>query len=312
VGINQIKMQQTITELSSIKDFIRFGVSLMESENVFYGHGTNNSYDEMIYLIYGYLNLPFEKVDFYLNTKLISSEKKEIIDLLTKRIYKNIPIAYLINKAYLNGFEFYVDHRAIIPRSFLANIILNNNLSTYIEHPELVENVLDLCTGNGSLAIIAAHYFYDADIIASDISNDALDVAQINIEKYNLKDNITLIKSDLFTNLIQYKNKFDLIITNPPYVETSIMNNLPKEYLHEPEISLIGGVTGIDIVIKIIEQARYYLNDFGVLLLEMGDNRYELEERYPNLKLKWFETENNDGFIFVVTKDALDEYFKNE
>ena len=305
-------MQQTITELSSIKDFIRFGVSLMESENVFYGHGTNNSYDEMIYLIYGYLNLPFEKVDFYLNTKLISSEKKEIIDLLTKRIYKNIPIAYLINKAYLNGFEFYVDHRAIIPRSFLANIILNNNLSTYIEHPELVENVLDLCTGNGSLAIIAAHYFYDADIIASDISNDALDVAQINIEKYNLKDNITLIKSDLFTNLIQYKNKFDLIITNPPYVETSIMNNLPKEYLHEPEISLIGGVTGIDIVIKIIEQARYYLNDFGVLLLEMGDNRYELEERYPNLKLKWFETENNDGFIFVVTKDALDEYFKNE
>ncbi len=312
MGINQIKMQQTITELSSIKDFIRFGVSLMESENVFYGHGTNNSYDEMIYLIYGYLNLPFEKVDFYLNTKLISSEKKEIIDLLTKRIYKNIPIAYLINKAYLNGFEFYVDHRAIIPRSFLANIILNNNLSTYIEHPELVENVLDLCTGNGSLAIIAAHYFYDADIIASDISNDALDVAQINIEKYNLKDNITLIKSDLFTNLIQYKNKFDLIITNPPYVETSIMNNLPKEYLHEPEISLIGGVTGIDIVIKIIEQARYYLNDFGVLLLEMGDNRYELEERYPNLKLKWFETENNDGFIFVVTKDALDEYFKNE
>lgn len=310
--INQIKLEQAINELSSIKDFIRFGVSLMENTNIFYGHGTNNSYDEMIYLIYGYLNLPFEKVEFYLDSKLTNHERKDIITLLQQRIYKNIPVAYLINKAYLNGFEFYVDNRAIIPRSFLASIILNNQLSDYIEHAEIVENVLDLCTGNGSLAIIAAHYFYDANIIASDISEDALDVAKINIEKYNLESHIKPIKSNLFDNLKQYQNKFDLIISNPPYVDKSIMNNLPQEYLHEPEISLAGGINGIDIVCEIIKQASNYLTDFGILLIEMGDNRYELEEKYPNLELKWFETENNDGFIFVATKNILEKYFEDE
>lgn len=308
--INQIKMQEAITELETIKDFIRLGVSLMESENIFYGHGTTNSYDEIIYLIYGLLNLDFNKVDFYLDTRLTDYEKKQIIELLDKRIYNNVPVAYLINKSYLQGFEFYIDERAIIPRSFLANIILNNQLSPYIEHPELVENVLDLCTGNGSLAIIAAHYFYEANIIASDISVDAIDVAKINLENYGLQDYITLIQSDLLTNLNQYKNKFDLIITNPPYVDTSIMNALPKEYEYEPKLSLAGGDNGISIVCKIIEEARYYLNEFGVLLVEMGDNRYELERKYPNLELQWFDS--NDGFIFVVTKNILDEYFGNE
>jgi ribosomal protein L3 glutamine methyltransferase len=308
---NIIKLDET-TELDTIKDFIRFGVSIMEQSTIFYGHGTDNSFDEMIYLIYGYLNLPFDKLEFYLDTKLTKKEKIAICELLNKRIYQNIPTAYLINKAYLNNFEFYIDTRSIIPRSFIANIILNDQLLPYIEHRELVTNVLDLCTGNSSLAIIAAHYFYDSNVVASDISQDALDIAQINIDNYNLNHVITPIKSNLFDELDQYQNTFDVIISNPPYVDNHRMEKLPAEYLYEPQLSLAGGTNGIELVEKILVQASYYLNDFGILIIEMGDNKEELEDKYPELELKWFDTENNEGFIFLVTKEVLVEYFNNE
>jgi ribosomal protein L3 glutamine methyltransferase len=306
---NLIKIEDVKIELTTIRDFIRFGITKMSQVQIFYGHGTDNSFDEIIYLVYGYLNLPFDNFEFYLDTRLTGDEKELLLELLNKRLYQNIPTAYLINKAYLNGFEFYVDERTIIPRSFIANIILNKQLDEYIEHPEMIGCVLDLCTGNGSLAIIAANYFYDANIIATDINQDALDVASINIEKHHLEDVISLIKSNLFEELTSYKNTFDLIISNPPYVDRMRIQNLPKEYLYEPNISLDGGECGIEFISTILEQSRYYLNDFGILLVEMGDNRSELEVKYPGLNLKWFDTKHNDGFIFMVTKDILIEYF---
>lgn len=294
---------------TTIRDFIRFMVSSFESHNLSYGHGTDNSFDEAVYLVLKSLNLPIDQLEPYMDAKLLDSEIDNLIDVCFNRVVDRIPASYITKEAVYLGYKLYVDKRVIIPRSYIGELILNNNLDDYIEHPELVHSVLDLCTGNGSLAIIATEYFYDSQVVAVDIDSDALDVAKINAERYGLEDSITLIESDLFTNLHEYKHAFDIIITNPPYVDTLKMNSLPEEYLYEPRVSLAGGDDGLLLVDRIVKNARHYLSDFGILVLEMGDNRSELEKKYNGLDFKWLDTENGDGFVFVLTKYDLDNYF---
>jgi ribosomal protein L3 glutamine methyltransferase len=295
--------------LVTLRDYIRYAVSEFRKNNLFFGHGTTNAYDEAVFLVLQSLSLPLEQLEPFFDAKLLPEEKAIILERIKRRVDERIPLSYITNEAYLQGYSFYVDKRVIIPRSFIAEHIVNNQLDEWIEHPELVNNVLDLCTGNGSLATIAAHHYYDAEVVASDISEDALDVATINIERNQVTDRVTLIKSDLFNELGDYFETFDLILTNPPYVDTRRMELLPKEYLYEPNLALFGGADGLEFVDKILKQSKYYLSDFGVLVVEMGDNRFELEQMYPDLPFKWLESVSGDGVVFVLTKADLIDYF---
>lgn len=297
------------TTFETVRDFLRYAVSEFRKNDLFFGHGTTNAYDEAVSLLLQTLDLPIDRLEPFLDSKLLSSEKELILSRIKTRIEKRLPLPYITNRAYLQGFEFYVDERVIVPRSYLAEIIMKNQLEPWVEHPELIHNALDLCTGNGSLATIIANYFYDANVVAADISDDALAVAAINMKRNHLEDVVKLVQSDLFRNLDDYMGMFDLIATNPPYVDKRRMDGLTAEYKFEPTIALFGGDDGLEFVDKILRQARYYLNKLGILVVEMGDNRFELEERYPDLRLEWLETEAGDGFVFVVTKEELEDYF---
>jgi ribosomal protein L3 glutamine methyltransferase len=274
---------QEITTLtatfSTIRDIIRFMVSTFNEHELYYGHGTTNAFDEAVYLTLATLHLPIDDINPYWDAKLLPSEIQTLITVCKKRAIDKMPAPYITGKSYFMGYEFYV------------------------------HNTLDLCTGNGSLAIIAADYFYESHVVASDIDKNALTVAKTNIQKHGLEDRITTVSSDLFNKLNKYKNTFDLIITNPPYVDTEIMSTLPKEYLHEPHISLDGGADGLLLIDSILKNARDYLAPFGVLVVEMGNNQQELINKYSELNITWLDTSNNEGFVFVVTKQDLDQYY---
>jgi ribosomal protein L3 glutamine methyltransferase len=296
--------------LTTIRDMIRFMVSKFNQYNLSYGHGTTNAFDEAVYLVLHTLHLPIDELEPYYDAKLLEDEIKQLVEVCKLRVKDRLPAPYITNNAYFLGYQFYVDKRVIIPRSFIGELIVNQQLDEYVEHPELVHNILDLCTGNGSLAIIAADYFYDSKVIASDIDNNALEVAKINVNQHRLEERIELRQSNLFDNLNEFKGKFDLIITNPPYVDQLRMNSLPAEYLHEPSISLAGGDDGLQLVDSIIKNSRQFLTEFGILVLEMGDNQFELESKHKGLEFKWLESESCDGIVFMLTKNDLDTYFK--
>lgn len=295
--------------LVTIRDWLRYAVSQFKKNGLYFGHGTTNAYDEAVCLILQSLNLPIDQLEPYLDAKLLADEKNLLLERIKERIEKRIPLPYITHEAWLQGYSFYVDQRVIIPRSFIAEIILNDQLAEWIEHPELVHCALDLCTGNGSLATIVADYFYDAEVVASDISDDALSVAEINLKRNQLDGKVDLVKSDLFKSLGDYLGAFDLIVTNPPYVDDRRMESLAPEYKYEPSLALFGGSGGLDLVDKILRQAKHYLTDAGILVLEMGDNRDELEDRYPDLNFKWMETLSGDGFVFVLSRADLEDYF---
>lgn len=305
-NLNNAIFEEAQKKLSTIADCIRFAVSQFNAYELFFGHGTLNAYDEAVYLILHTLKLPLNQLEPYLNARLLDHEIENIINVIKIRCLKRLPSAYITNEAFLKEYSFYIDERAIIPRSFIAEIILNDNLAPWIEHPELVHNILDLCTGNGSLAVIAADYFYDSNVIASDIDTNALAIANINIERHNLKNRIKVIQSNLFENLQGLQ--FDLIITNPPYVDQKRIDSLPPEYLHEPQIALTGGNNGLVFIDNILTTAKNHLTDFGILVVEMGDNRKELEDSYPKFAFNWLNLQN-DGVVFVLTKNELDNYF---
>lgn len=300
-------LKEAGNKLKTVRDVLRFGISLFNQHDLYYGHGTTNVYDEVVYLILQSLNLPLDVLEPYLDAVLLESEIELILGRFKKRAVDGVPSAYITKEAILQGYSFYVDERVIIPRSFIPEIILNDGLKPWIEHEELVHSVLDLCTGNGSIAIIAADYFYDSEVVASDIDKNALAVAEINVNRHGLKDRVSLIESDLFVNL--GSEKFDLILTNPPYVDKERMDSLTKEYLFEPRHALAGGDSGLELVNKILNEAKQYLTQCGILVVEMGDNCIELEELYPGLDFTWLSTESGDGFVFVLTYSQLKEYF---
>jgi ribosomal protein L3 glutamine methyltransferase len=291
--------------LHTVRDLLRFAVSRFTEAELVFGHGTSNAWDEAAYLVLFALHLPRTELEPYLDARLVPAEVARVVDLIALRVETRKPAAYLTNEAWLGDFRFYVDERTIVPRSFIAELMLNDAFAPWVEYPELVHRALDMCTGSGCLAILAAHYFPDAQVDAVDLSPDALDVAEINVGEYGLTDRVQLIESDLFGGI--EGEKYDLIISNPPYVDAESVAELPAEYLHEPELSLGSGEDGLDATRVILERATEFLNPHGVLVVEIGHNRDELEAQFPQLPFVWLDTESGDGFVFLLTREMLVE-----
>jgi ribosomal protein L3 glutamine methyltransferase len=292
---------QAASTFTTLRDLLRFAVSRFNDAQLSYGHGTSNAYDEAAYLLLSTLKLPIDQLDPYLDARLLPDEVRDVVDMIEKRAEARIPVAYLTHEAWQGEFSFYVDERVLVPRSFIFEL-LGERLAPWIEHPELIHTALDLCTGSGCLAIQMAHHYPDAKIDAVDISLDALEVAALNVENYGLEDRIELIHTDMFRGL---EGRYDLIISNPPYVDADSVDELPPEYLHEPELALGSGEDGLDATREILRQAPDFLNEHGVLLVEIGHNRDVLEAAYPHLPFVWLETSGGDGFVFLLTREDL-------
>ncbi|WP_144372185.1 50S ribosomal protein L3 N(5)-glutamine methyltransferase [Vogesella urethralis] len=293
--------EEAASAFQTVRDLMRFAVSRFNEAELTYGHGTQNAYDEAAYLILSALNLPIQQLEPYLDARLLPGEVADVLALIRRRAEERVPVAYLTNEAWQGEFNFYVDERVLVPRSFIYEL-MGEPLAPWIEHPELVHRALDLCTGSGCLAIQMAHHYPDAEIDAVDISLDALEVASINIQNYGLEDRIQLIHSDLVEGL---EEPYDLIISNPPYVDAESVAALPAEYLHEPELALGSGEDGLDATHVILQNAARLLNPQGVLLVEIGHNRDVLEAAYPSLPFVWMETQSGDGFVFLLTREDL-------
>ncbi|KMJ53760.1 SAM-dependent methyltransferase [Vogesella sp. EB] len=292
---------EAASTFQTVRDLLRFAVSRFTDAGLTYGHGTSNAYDEAAYLILSTLKLPIDRLEPFLDAQLLPREVQQVVAMIERRAEERVPVAYLTNEAWQGEFNFYVDERVIVPRSFIFEL-LGEQLEPWIEHPELVHRALDLCTGSGCLAIQLAHHYPDADIDAVDISLDALEVASINVQNYGLEDRIQLIHSDLVEGL---EEPYDLIISNPPYVDAESVDALPAEYLHEPELALGSGEDGLDATHVILQNAARLLNPQGVLLVEIGHNRDVLEAAYPSLPFMWMETQSGDGFVFLLTREDL-------
>ena len=287
--------------LRTVRDVLRFAVSEFNRAGLFFGHGSDNAHDEAAYLILHSLDLPLDRLDPYLDAVLLPAERHDLLAKIQRRVTERLPVAYLTHQAWQGEFEFYVDDRVIVPRSFIYEL-LGDGLRPWIEYDELVHRALDLCTGSGCLAVQMAYHYPDAEIDAVDISLDALEVAAINVEDYGLEERINLIHTDLFEGL---EGTYDLIVSNPPYVDAESVAELPPEYLHEPELSLGSGDDGLDATRQILLYAAKYLNPKGVLLVEIGHNREVLEQAYPELPFTWLETSGGDGFVFLLTREQL-------
>lgn len=291
-----------LNELGTVRDWLRFTVSAFNEAKLSFGHGSASAYDEAAYLILHTLHLPLDTLDPFLDAKLIAKEKNTLLAMLEQRITKRIPAAYLTHEAWLGDFRFYVDKRVIVPRSFIAEL-LREQFAPWIDNEKIVANVLDLCTGSGCLAILAAHAFPDADVDAVDISSDALEVARRNIADYGLEERINIIQSDLFSKLTD--RQYDIIISNPPYVDAPSMAALPAEYRHEPQLALGSGADGLDVTREILKYAADYLKPNGLLVVEIGHNRPILEAAFPNLPFIWLDVSAGDEFVFMLRREDL-------
>lgn len=287
--------------LHTLRDCITWGAQAFEAAGLYYGHGTDNAWDEAVYLALYALKLPYDSPQEIGERTLNPEEKAKIQALYQTRITQKIPAPYLTHEANFGGLSFYVDERVLIPRSPMAEII-QKQFTPWIK-PDKIKNILDLCTGSGCIAVLCAEYFPEAKITATDISPDALDVAKINIQKYGLNKNINLINSNLFENIPA--QKFDVIISNPPYVDKEDMESLPAEYLHEPDLALKAGKDGLDLVKIILAKAKNYLSDHGILIVEVGNSADELIQQFPHLPFIWLEFEHGEGEVFLLNQKDL-------
>ena len=293
---------QAQAQLHTIRDLLRFAVSQFNKAGLHFGHGSATAYDEAAYLILKTLYLPLDQLEPFLDARVTDSECKQVLEIIERRVKDRIPAAYLTHEAWLGDFSFYVDERVIIPRSFIAEL-LQTQLAPWIAEPDHITAALDLCTGSGCLAILMAHAFENAHIDAADISPQALAVAHKNVQDYGLEHRIGLVESDLFSAL-QGKH-YDLIISNPPYVNAESMERLPQEYRHEPQNALASGDDGLEATRKILQQAARHLTDDGILIVEIGHNRDVLERAFPQLPFTWLETSGGDEFVFMLQREQL-------
>jgi ribosomal protein L3 glutamine methyltransferase len=293
----------TTTHLVTIRDYLRFAVSRFRAAKLEHGHGASNALDEAAFLILETLNLPVDDINPWLDAKLLPAERERLAGIIEARITTRKPAAYLTKRTYIHGVPFYVDERVIVPRSYIGELLFSGLFGgdghNLITHPEKIGSVLDLCTGSGCLAILAAGIFPNAGIDAVDLSADALDVARINVKDHDLEQRITLHQGDLFAPLA--KRKYDLIITNPPYVAAAEVATFPREYAHEPVMAHLGGIDGLDITRRILAEAPKHLNKGGGLLCEIGTGRENLEREFPKLKFFWLDTEESTGEVFWLT-----------
>ena len=293
---------QTPSQFETIRDLLRFATTQFNKAGLHFGHGSSNAFDEAVYLILKTLSLPLDQLEPFLDARLLDKERDQVLSVIDRRINDRVPAAYLTNEAWLGEYSFYVDERVIVPRSFIAEL-LQTQLAPWITEPEQIIRGLDLCTGSGCLAILMALYFENAQIDAVDISKPALEVAYKNVSHYGLEKRIHLIESDLFLSL---KNKrYDLIISNPPYVNAQSMSQLPREYQYEPQNALSSGIDGLDATREILKYAARHLTDQGLLIVEIGHNRETLETIYPNIPFHWLETSAGNEFVFLLQRDQL-------
>lgn len=293
---------QAESQLHTFRDLLRFSVSRLNEAGLFFGHGSSNAYDEAAYLILHTLHLPPDQMEIFLDARLTNMEVSQVLGIVKRRALEKIPAAYLTQEAWLGDFSFYVDKRVLVPRSFIAEL-LREQLSPWVSDPSSVHSALDLCTGSGCLAILLAHAFENATIDAIDISDEALEVANKNVEDYDLNPRVHLLQSDLFGAL--EGRLYDLIISNPPYVNAESMASLPEEYRHEPRNALASGNDGLEATKEILKRAADYLTNEGMLIVEIGHNRAALEESFPQTPFTWLETSAGDGFVFMLTRDHL-------
>jgi ribosomal protein L3 glutamine methyltransferase len=295
-------MSTLTQELETIRDWLRYAVSEFTRAELFFGHGTANAYDEAAYLILHTLRLPLDRLEPFLDARLTHGERERVVEVLGRRIDERVPAAYLTREAWLGDTRFYVDERVLIPRSYIAEL-LRDDLAPWIPDPAKIQTALDLGTGSGCLAILLAHHFPNADVDAVDISSDALAVALRNVAEHNVQGRVNLIRSDLLSNLTE--KRYDLIVSNPPYVTSIAMEELPREYRHEPRLALAGGDDGLDAVRTIVAQAGNFLTPEGLLVVEVGGNRAAAEAAFPRLPFVWLATDSSEDSVFLLRRADL-------
>ncbi|MGQ0579393.1 MAG: 50S ribosomal protein L3 N(5)-glutamine methyltransferase [Betaproteobacteria bacterium] len=285
----------------TVRDWLHFAVRRFSEAGLSFGHGTTRAYDEAAYLILHTLKLPLDRLNPFLDKALSAEEIEAVRRVLRLRVEKRVPAAYLTNEAWLGEFRFYVDERVIVPRSYIAEL-LRDELSPWVKDPISVGAALDLCTGSGCLAILLARAFPNARVDATELSAGALEVAARNVADYGLEDRIGLVRGDLFAGL---SRPYELIVSNPPYVNAESMAALPPEYRAEPQMALAGGRDGLDIVRRIVSEAGAHLDQDGLLVVEIGHNREALERAFPRLAFTWLETSGGEGSVFLLTGAQL-------
>ena len=294
-------------ELITIRDFLRFAVSRFSEAGLFHGHGATDALDEAAFLILETLHLPIDRLDPFLDARLTAAERTRLGALIDERVATRKPAAYLTRRAYIQGVPFHVDERAIVPRSFIGELLFSDHFGaggTLIDTPDTVTRVLDLCTGSGCLAILAAMRFPSAQVDAVDLSPAALEVARLNVGEHGLEQRVTLLEGDLLEPVAG--QRYDLIIANPPYVSAEAMAALPPEYRHEPALALAGGEDGLDLVRRILAEASVHLGSGGALICEIGSGRDLIQRDYPEFDFLWLDTEHSEGEVFWITREALD------
>ncbi|ARP86254.1 50S ribosomal protein L3 N(5)-glutamine methyltransferase [Bordetella genomosp. 9] len=289
-------------ELQTVRDLVRYGVSRLNGAKVAFGHGSDNAWDEAVYLVLHALHLPLDTLEPFLDARVLPGEREQVLALIDRRVGDRMPAPYLTNEAWLRGRRFYVDNRVIVPRSPIAEL-LDDSLSPWVSNPETVEYVLDMCTGSGCLAVLSALAFPFAHVDGVDISPSALEVAMHNVEAYNLHDRVSLHAGDLFEKLPP--RQYDVIVCNPPYVNAGSMEALPEEYRHEPALALAGGDDGMDLVRRILKDAPAYLKPGGLLVLEIGHERPHFEAAFPNLEPVWLDSSEASDQIVLLTREQL-------
>jgi ribosomal protein L3 glutamine methyltransferase len=290
--------------LITIHDYIRWGASRFNAAGLFFGHGTDNALDEAAQLVLSALSLSPDMPATYRDCRLTAEERVAVVDLFERRISERRPAAYLINRAWFAGLEFYVDDSVLVPRSPIAELV-ESGFDPWLE-PESIRRVLDLCTGSGCIGIAAASYLPDADVDLADISPAALAVAKRNLAAHGLEDRVRVVESDLFSAL--EGRRYDVIVTNPPYVSAAELAALPPEYQREPCLGLDGGESGLDLVLRVLRDAPRFLNEEGVLVVEVGNGAAELERRFPGLPFLWIDFERGGEGVFLINRGQLVEF----
>jgi ribosomal protein L3 glutamine methyltransferase len=294
--------EQPEQQLQTVRDWVRYAVSRFNAADLIYGHGTANALDEAAFLVLHTLKLPIDQLDPWLDAKLLMPERIVLRAIIEKRISTRKPAPYLTKTAWAGGHAFYVDERVIVPRSYMAELMAAG-LDAAVPELGEVERVLDLCTGSGCLAILAALAFEDASIDAAELSPDALDVAERNVSAYGLEERVRLVRSDLFDGL--ERERYDLILSNPPYVSDSAIAAFPPEHAAEPAMAHAGGGDGLDIVRRMLVEAAEHLTDDGMMIVEIGTGRETLEAEFPELPFLWLDTEESEGEVFALPRSGL-------